>query len=51
MSPVLEHLKPHLDKNVHALLTALVAAMSFGYKVSDLNDFPVWQRAELIELD
>jgi nephrocystin-3 len=43
MKPVLDHLKLRLSADVHALLTALVAALSFKEKVADLDEFPVWR--------
>jgi hypothetical protein len=51
MNPVLDHLKPKLSASDHALLTALVDAMSFPDKLSTLDQFPLWRDAEPLSLE
>jgi tetratricopeptide (TPR) repeat protein len=43
MQPVLDHLKPRLSDNSHALLTALVAALSDRAYVEKLDAFSLWR--------
>jgi hypothetical protein len=51
MQPVLDHIKPKLSKQQHALLSALVNAMSDKQNLEKLNDFVEWRDAKPIELD
>ncbi len=51
MEPVLEHLKPKLQENEHALLTALVAAMSYKEKLSELDNFEIWRNAVVVPIE
>ena len=51
MQPVLEHLKPKLQENDHALLTALVAAMSFKEKLPELDNFEMWRNAKVVPIE
>jgi tetratricopeptide (TPR) repeat protein len=46
MQPVLDHLQSRLSAADHALLTALVAALSDKEKVADLDQFAMWRKAE-----
>ncbi len=43
MDPVLAHLQPQLPAEAHALLTALVAALSFQTNIEKLDAFPLWR--------
>ena len=45
MDPVLDRLKAELSPEDHALLAALVAALSFPDKVADLDAFSAWRGA------
>jgi len=51
MDPVLAHLQPKLSPDDHALLTALVAALSFPDKLTALEHFPAWREAVAIPLE
>jgi tetratricopeptide (TPR) repeat protein len=51
MAPVLEYIKPKLPENEHALLTALVAAMSYEENIEKLDKIPEWKNAKPEELD
>jgi tetratricopeptide (TPR) repeat protein len=51
MEPVLDHLKPKLKEEDHALLTALVAALSDKQKITVLNNFPEWRDAKPEEIN
>lgn len=51
MEPVLAHLQPQLSAESNALLTALVAAMSFPDKLAGLDQFALWREAEPRGLD
>jgi tetratricopeptide (TPR) repeat protein len=51
MDPVLDHLKPRLPGDAHALLAALVAALSDRANVAALDAFPAWREAEPLALD
>jgi hypothetical protein len=46
MDPILDHLKPRLTASDHALLTALVAALSDRANLEKLDEFPEWQEAK-----
>lgn len=46
MQPILDHINPKITKTQHALLTALVAAMSDKQNLQKLNDFPEWRNAK-----
>ena len=45
MNPVLEHIKPQISEHQHALLSALVDAMSNKTNLEKLNDFDEWRVA------
>jgi tetratricopeptide (TPR) repeat protein len=45
MDPVLEHLRPQMSAESHALLATLVAAMSFPGGTAGLDQFGVWRDA------
>ena len=51
MDPVLDHLKPKLTLEDHALLSALVAAMSDKQNLTALDQFPQWREAKAEPLD
>ena len=51
MSPVLDHLKPTLTPGDHALLTALVAALSDASNLPALDSFPAWRAASPLAVD
>jgi tetratricopeptide (TPR) repeat protein len=51
MEPVLEHLQERLSGEDHALLTALVAALSKPANVAALDAFPAWRDAAPPPLD
>jgi tetratricopeptide (TPR) repeat protein len=51
MDPVLEILRSKVSAEWHALLTSLVAALSYPGKVADLDQFPEWREAEPLPLD
>jgi len=51
MDPVLAHLQPKLPAEAYALLTALVAALSYADKLPDLDEFPEWREVEPQALD
>jgi len=51
MDPVLAHLQPKLPAEAHALLTALVAALSYADKLPALDEFPAWREVEPQALD
>jgi tetratricopeptide (TPR) repeat protein len=46
MTPVLDHLQPRLSPEDHALLTALVAALSDASQLAALDALPAWRAAE-----
>lgn len=46
MDPVLTHLRPKLTAEHHALLTALVAALSDRANLSTMDQFLLWREAE-----
>jgi len=46
MEPVLDHLKPKVTVEQHALLSALVDAMSFKENLKKLDDFQEWIEAK-----
>lgn len=50
MEPVLEHLQPLLPVADHALLAALVAAMSYATRIPELDLLPVWAATQPIPL-
>jgi hypothetical protein len=43
MEPVLEHLKPRLGEEQHALLAAVLAAIGSRSKLKDLDANPIWR--------
>jgi len=45
------HARPKLKPEAHALLTALVAALSFPDKLPALDEFSEWREAEPKTLD
>jgi len=45
MDPVLAHLQPRLPAEQHALLSALVAALSNASNLPALDQFPAWRDA------
>ena len=49
MQPVLDHLKPRLSTDSHALLAALVAALSDAKAAEKLGALPAWRDAAPIE--
>jgi tetratricopeptide (TPR) repeat protein len=51
MDPVLKALKPSVSPEDHALLVALVAALSFADKVAALDDLATWRAAEAQPLE
>ena len=51
MDPVLDRLKAELSPEDHALLTALVAALSFAGKGDDLEAIPAWRDAGSLPMD
>jgi hypothetical protein len=51
MEPVLEHLKSRVSPEGHALLTALVAALSFQEKMKELDAFAEWRQEEARSLE
>jgi tetratricopeptide (TPR) repeat protein len=51
MQPVLDYLKPKVTLEHHALLSALVDAMSFKEKMELLNSFLEWRNAKPEEID
>ena len=51
MQPVLDHIKPQIEEQQHALLSALVDAMSNKANMGKLEDFEEWRDAKLEELD
>jgi tetratricopeptide (TPR) repeat protein len=51
MEPVLNHLKPQIPDDAHALLTALVAAINSRTHLDKLSHFPVWREAEPLPLE
>ena len=51
MQPVLDHIKPHITEHQHALLSALVNAMSDKQNLEKLNVFEEWKNAEPEEIN
>lgn len=51
MEPVLAHLQPKLGADDHAILTALMAAVSLPDRVADLDQFAAWREAVADGLD
>jgi len=51
MQPVLEHLKPRLTDDGHALLAGLVDTMGNRANVEKIDVFPVWREAEPVPLE
>jgi len=46
MDPVLANLEAKISAEDHALLTALVAALSDRARLPDLDRFPAWRNAK-----
>ncbi len=51
MQPVLDHIKPQITIKQHALLSALVAAMSNKINLEKLNVIEEWRNAKPEEID
>jgi tetratricopeptide (TPR) repeat protein len=51
MQPVLDHIKPQLTGQQHALLSALVNAMSDKQNLEKLNNFQEWKDAKPEEIE
>ena len=51
MQPVLDHVKPQVTEHQHALLSAMVAAMSDKQNLDKLNEFEEWRDAKPEEID
>jgi tetratricopeptide (TPR) repeat protein len=51
MDPVLANLEERVTADEHALLSALVAALSSKRNVATLDSFPVWSSAQALPLD
>jgi hypothetical protein len=51
MQPVLDHIKPQLTEQQHALLSALVDAMSDEQNLKKLNEFNEWRDAKPEEIE
>lgn len=51
MQPVLDHIKPQLSEQQHALLSALVDAMSNKENLEKLNDLKEWRDTKPEEID
>ena len=49
--PVLDHIKPQITEQQHALLSAFVAAMNNKANMDKLNDFAEWRDAKPEEID
>ena len=45
MQPVLDHIKPKLTEQQHALLSALIDAMSDKQNLEKMNKFEAWRNA------
>jgi hypothetical protein len=46
MQPALDHIKPQITEHQYALLSALVAAMSYKANLEKLNDFEEWRNSK-----
>jgi hypothetical protein len=51
MQPVLDHIKPQITEHQHALLSALVDAMSDKVNLEKLNEFEEWSDAKPEKID
>ena len=51
MQPVLDHLKPRLKDNDHALLMALVAALSARANLEKMYGFQLWCEIEPVAIE